>query len=162
VRLLPWIQQAARREPDSFVLLTDCEACMQQNSEIVRQSMRCGFLPDAPADAPFPSEAWQPPTAPDDGPYAYDGPKAEVCIGYTITLPEVLEVTEARAHWKHGELASFCEGERPTAALMQLILLLEASSSYADAYTSTLSSSAAATNPHEQSLFHRQEMIDGG
>lgn len=95
---------------------------MQANSRVVRQSMRCGFLPAAHAS--LHAEAWQPPSAADGEPRGYDGPPATTCVGYTASLPEVSEAAVARAFWANGELANYCEG-KPTQPLMDLVLELE-------------------------------------
>lgn len=95
---------------------------MQANSRVVRQSMRCGFLPNAPRS--IAAEAWQPPSAADGEQRGYDGPPATTCIGYTTSLPEVAEAAIARAFWANGELATWCDGT-PTEPLMELVLELE-------------------------------------
>jgi hypothetical protein len=116
-RLLPWFQEAARRDP-TIGTRTNCEKCMRANNQIVRQGMGCGFEPAPPTSVPV--MPWQPPM----GSKGYQGDRPKICAGYTTSLPEVVEASLAHAHWRHGQLAVFCGGA-PTEDLMQAVLILE-------------------------------------
>lgn len=89
---------------------------MAKQSKAVRQTMGCGYLPPGAATG-----VWQPPS----GKRGYCGPALTVCAGYTANLPEVLEATLARAHWKVGAIVPACEGEMPSEALLNAILILD-------------------------------------
>jgi hypothetical protein len=94
---------------------------MQVTDELRRQALGCGYLP--PADDRVHLTVWQPPVGNDR--VGYKGPRLKACAGYTANLPEVIETTLARAHWKHGALGFFCEGEQPTEDLLNSILVLD-------------------------------------
>lgn len=121
MRLLPWFQEAAQRDPTSIGTMANCEKCMQSTTLQIRQGRVCGYEPPAPAHLYV--MPWQPP----DGEQGFDygdpsrehphGDRAPTtCPGYTTRLPEVIEAARARIHWKNGELYSFCGG-RPTETL---------------------------------------------
>ena len=70
--------------------------------------MRCGY--EAP---PYPPGlAW-----------CHPGVKAppgfpSTCVGYTIRLPQVMEIARARRHWEHGQLETFAGGPVDEAPLL--------------------------------------------
>lgn len=84
----------------------DCKTClhgdpkspeqiMQQPMSLLnRQLMGCGYAPPPPA--PIKAE---PSVA-----CGYNGPDLTVCPGYSTSLPEVIEVAKAHAHWSKGAL----------------------------------------------------------
>lgn len=139
---MPWFHEEARRRPDEFVYLTDCERCMANNGREQRQSNGCGYEPSpAPNVVVMP---WQPPTG---TPLAYDmGEPTEtkprgvfaptVCIGYLSKLPDVIETQRASNWAKKGELASFLGGA-PSEDLVNAIDLLDYSQAQADRYFMT-------------------------
>lgn len=55
----------------------------------------------------------------------YRGDMPTVCPGYSTSLPEVIEIARARAHWAKGQLEAFCGGEPPTNDLMMGIEILD-------------------------------------
>lgn len=129
VRLLPWLQQATRRDPNGVALLNDCEGCMREQSKEMRQSMRCGYEP-ALVDLRL-SSTWCP-----DGFSGFEentGGLASTCPGYTTHLPEVVEVSWL--HWwlTKGQLRDKLGGA-PSELVQSLVEALAAESSAAEAH----------------------------
>lgn len=100
------------------------------NDVQTRQGMGCAY--EAPLPGALP---WTPP----DGPAGYDlgepteahprGVRAPtVCPGWTTRLPQIVEVTLARAHWDKGQLALFCGDDGVNDELLNAILILEGAS----------------------------------
>lgn len=100
-------------------LLTDCEKCKAMTTPTTRQALGCGF------EAPSPrAQPWQPPSSK----VGYTGPIAEVCAGYTTSLPAVTEIARARFHWDKGALELVVRGE-PLSEMLQIgIEVLESAS----------------------------------
>lgn len=111
VRLLPWLQEAAHRDRAAVAVYLDCEKCMRDQSTEARRLMGCGYM----ADAPLP--AGRPPGYESD---------LTVCMGYSTSLPEVIETSRARLWWDKGALRDWCEDEPPTPALRIAIEEMEA------------------------------------
>ena len=82
----------------------DCSSCMKSTDPIRRQAMRCGFLPLVSHVGSMPTVGF---------PYGDDG-RADVCPGYSTSLPEVIDTAEAYPHWKERTLTEWLEGEPPT------------------------------------------------
>ncbi len=126
---------------------------MQANSRDIRRTMRCGLEPLLPLSPDV--SAWQPPTDEIER-HAYNGPEATVCIGYTSKLPEVMEAAEARLHWEHGAIQSWCRGE-PTEALLEGIAILHISTNQASAWAMSQRAPddpPALDAPHEPVVHH--------
>lgn len=52
----------------------------------------------------------------------YSGPKVETCPGYTINLPETIEIARRRFHWLKGGLASVgVDPDHPIAAGIEVL-----------------------------------------
>jgi hypothetical protein len=90
-RHLPWLELAARDNPQTVAHLRNCETCKMERSVASRQEMGCGFEPPSPFALP-----WRHP--------GYEGEPPTVCPGYTTALPEAREI--AWAHW-HSERQSW-------------------------------------------------------
>lgn len=118
-RLLPWLQEAAHRERAAVAMYLDCEKCMQNQTYEARRLMGCGYIADAPA--------------PQVRPPGYEG-EVTVCIGYSTSLPQVIETSRARLWWDKGALEDWCEGERPTPALRLAIEEMEGQSHACQAF----------------------------
>lgn len=104
---------------------------MQTTTQISRQGRACGYEPPAPRHVQV--KPWWPPEADlgyDFGRPTPDAPLGEraptICIGYTRTMPEVIEVARARLHWDKGQLGVYCDGEQPTEVLRNLIEVIDA------------------------------------
>ncbi len=102
---------------------------MQSNTPLVRQHLGCGYLPRLEK----PLSVWQPPC----GKRAHQGPSLTTCAGFTTNLPEVAEITIARAHWKVGAIVPACGGEIPTEDTLNRILILDGHSSVVEGWTMT-------------------------
>lgn len=113
VRVLPWFQDAVRRNKAEQEVFLDCERCMNDNPEFLRRSMGCGYLPGAVRAGP--------------GPDGFEG-ELTTCVGYTTKLPEVIEVSRARLWFEKGQVREWCEGEAPTLPLRFCIEEMEAQS----------------------------------
>lgn len=98
LRLLPWLREATRRNPNAVGHLSDCARCMSSIPRPARQAMACAWE-EPIADA----QAWEP--------EGYTGPSPKTCPGYTTKLPEVIEVAEARFYLHHGSLSLLVGGE---------------------------------------------------
>jgi hypothetical protein len=105
---------------------------MQTQTQLHRMSLGCGYEP--PAADRVHLTIWQPPTSSDCG---YKGPPLTICAGYTANLPEVVEVSKARAHWKHGALTHVCEGEMADESLLDFILIFDAECSHLESWLMT-------------------------
>jgi hypothetical protein len=103
---------------------------MQNQGQAQRQSLGCGYLP---RNDRVHLAVWQPPS----GDRGYRGPDLTVCAGYTANLPEVVEATIARAHWKVGAVVPACGGEMPTEELLNSILVLDAAYSEVESWLMT-------------------------
>ncbi len=114
LRLLPWWQDAIRRE--LLGAKAKCVTCMESLSEEQRQLAGCGYAPQPPERLRVFVEPW--------AGLGYTGPKPTVCPGYSTNLPEVIETARARLHWSKGELLSFTRGT-PSEALTTGIEFLE-------------------------------------
>jgi hypothetical protein len=104
---------------------------MASTTPLIRQFKGCGYEP--PAADGLRLTVWQPPS----GARGYHGQDLTVCAGYTANLPEVVEATIARAHWKVGALVPACGGEMPTEDLMNSILVLDSSYSEVESWLMT-------------------------
>jgi hypothetical protein len=135
LRLLPWLQEAARSDADSVAHFTDCTRCLTMLSPSTRQAIGCGFLP--PRDD---ARAWVHRGA---DPTALDG-LPEVCPGYACKLPEVVEASRARLHWEKGTLRERCGGE-PTDATLAALEELEVAAGHCQAWTVEQSNQKART-----------------
>ena len=118
VRLLPWLELAARESKETVAHLRDCKTCMNQRSVESRQQMGCGYEKPSPFASPWVHTAFKRPADADP-----EKPYPTVCAGYTTKLPEVIEV--ARAHF-HSERETFVSliGKRATPHLMTGIELM--------------------------------------
>lgn len=113
LRLLPWFQEAARR--DLLGPLSDCEQCMSTRASSTRQLLGCGYEPP-------PADALAPMVQPWSG-LGYEGPAPTVCPGYSTNLPEVAEVNRAHFHWSKGALGLLHPA--PTDALLRGVEVLD-------------------------------------
>lgn len=96
--------------------LVDCQKCMQANPTTQRQAMGCGY------EAPLPDAiTWTP-----EGLKLREDERLHFCAGYTVRLPEVLEVARGRIHWDKGNLREYCDG-KPSEAMLLGVEVLEAS-----------------------------------
>jgi len=107
-RLLPWLQEAVRREPAAYRHFADCNHCKETMTVENRRTLGCGFL-TGPVGAPA------------GKPEGYDGPQLTVCIGYSTSLPEVIEASRARWWAEKGQLTVWCDGDLPTPGLRLVI-----------------------------------------
>jgi hypothetical protein len=90
---------------------------MQTTSVEQRRLIGCGFEPPHSAAMP-----WQPPT----GSKGYQHGRPTVCVGYSMNLPEVIEVALARMHWEKGAIESYCQGQ-PSEQLLDGLAVLDSS-----------------------------------
>lgn len=95
---------------------------MAQNSQLVRQSMGCGWELKHPT---MPACPWTHAGYTDDAP--------TTCAGYTTKLPEVIEINRARLHWNKGSARDFCGGE-PTENVNRGIEILEGAANEANCW----------------------------
>jgi hypothetical protein len=97
--------------PDSNSYL-DCEKCKLMMGEKVRATWNCGLLSIEKRKGPgFPVPAnW--------------GSDSDICPGYLITLPTVIEAARARMHWEKGVLAERYEDQKLTGILFDSIEVL--------------------------------------
>lgn len=106
--------------------LSDCTRCKKLNNSDTRQAMGCGYEPALPAEKLQPlwlPQGFRPPEPNEDGePVQFP----TVCPGYTVRLPEVIEIARARMHWLKGELSNFCD-DKPVEMLMIGIEIMDAS-----------------------------------
>lgn len=132
LRVLPWWHEERRRSAGSPDPLKNCETCMRTNGELIRQTYGCGWLPPAPDRLrplmKIPDPLAFSPTQDDDG-----NRLTEVCPGYLVALPQVIEAARAR-HWKHA-LRDFCNG-KPTEHLMLCIEILDGACNDLSSWTS--------------------------
>lgn len=99
--MLPWVlgyRQQLEDDDDPFAHeWMDCNACIRRTNEKTRALQGCGWLPKEDRGDQF----VQP-----------DGfPQPTICPGYSIRLPEVLEVARARAWRKDGQLRELYDGK---------------------------------------------------
>ena len=92
----------------------DCSRCLESVPEIGRARWNCGLM--APADRLGPGF----PTPPGAG------VSSDICPGYLITLPQVVETARARLHWERGCLSDRYEGEPLTGLLFDCLEILQA------------------------------------
>ncbi len=111
LRHLPWLQEQTRRDPASVKHLSDCGNCMKNVDQQSRQLIGCGYEPPSEHASPWMHEG-------------FEGDRPSVCVGYSTTLPELIEISRARLHWGKGAITSFCKGE-PSDLLMRGIEILE-------------------------------------
>jgi hypothetical protein len=123
LRVLPWFQDASRREAASLGHLSNCDDCMSTTTSIERQHMGCGFEPMLEVSRPF---------APRGVPC-----KVTVCPGYSTRLPEVIEVSRAYLHWDKGTMRERFAGAEPTPALLDGLELLQGSVRALESYLAT-------------------------
>lgn len=127
LRLLPWLQLARAREPDSVDRYFDCANCMKTTDDMTRRHLGCGYLQPDPRVPVMPwSHMGRRIPADERGP---DGREAlQICPGYVCDLPEVVEAATAHMFLKNGGLGQFCDdgnGERPTPMLRDAVTVLE-------------------------------------
>lgn len=80
---------------------------MQRLTPNARQLSGCGYEPLLDLRSP-----WSGGSLPN-----YRGPQTTVCPGFTVALPEVIEVARARLHWSKGQLTQFVHGQAHDALL---------------------------------------------
>ncbi len=119
LRVLPWFQDARRKNPDGMSLLSNCDECQRREPVQVRERMGCGYLPPSEHARPWAHPSY--------------GEKVKHCPGYVCKLPEVIEVARARRHWRNGELRSFAHGQ-PSDDLMALVEVHDVSASDLEAH----------------------------
>lgn len=108
LRVLPWLEDARRKDPT----LLDCKMCMERNTDATRERMGCGWLPRIDPDR---VRTWS---------FGIDGlDSCETCPGYVAPLPDVIDVRETYPHWKTGQVASCVPGELPETLLAYLAIL---------------------------------------
>jgi hypothetical protein len=90
---------------------------MRNTPPLQRQALGCGYEPRSDRALTI----WQPPS----GKRGYKGAALTTCAGYTANLPEVIEASVARAHWKNGAVVAACDGEAPSEDLLNSILILD-------------------------------------
>jgi len=91
----------------------NCSTCEKDLPANVRARWNCGFLTPKKRVGPgFPSPA------------GWEADK-DICPGYIIQLPQVIEVARARVHWNKGLLRERYEGEELTGVLLDGLELLE-------------------------------------
>ena len=73
--------------------------------------MGCGYLP--PLAGSIPVQPWEHPGRRVGADERNDQKRLHlpVCVGYTRSLPEVVEASWAHSYWDRGELSQFCEGQ---------------------------------------------------
>lgn len=124
LRLLPWLQQAARSNATAVSIYTDCEACMNVRPAYVRQTMRCGYEP-ALADARLSSTWW--PSGFSGFPQEDGTPGvASTCPGYTTKLPEVVEASRLHWWWGKGQLRDRVEDGVVNDRVIQVVEIIGA------------------------------------
>jgi hypothetical protein len=113
-RALPWLQRQLREDRSTVEYLTDCEKCMRDTPQEIRQALGCGWesRSELVNIAPWRHRG-------DSGAYT-------TCPGYTTKLPEVGEIAAARLH---ARLNLF--RDNPSELLLQGITILEAADSEA-------------------------------
>lgn len=92
---------------------------MQTQTFESRRLMGCGYIPDAPK--------------PQARPPGFEG-DVTVCIGYSTSLPEVVETSYARLWFDKGALGDWCDQEPPTPALRAAIEQMESQQHACQAY----------------------------
>ena len=134
LRLLPWLHERQRSDRHSVAHLADCVSCKEMNTAESRQYMACAYEP--PVDG---AVAWVHPGF-DTGRATPEHPRGvfapTVCPGYLSKLPEVIETSRLRAHWKVGAIVPACEGA-PTKQQMDAILILDGECSAMEVWTMT-------------------------
>ena len=73
--------------------------------------MNCGLMPAA-AHVAGEQGAWSP----------ADGSEFSICPGYTVALPDVIDVTHQFNHWENGALDHVCPAGVPKPLLVGLTL----------------------------------------
>jgi hypothetical protein len=92
---------------------------MQNQTSIIRQTMRCGHEPPLPVERD------------EHGVERYRGQTVEawrganVCAGYACELPEVAEVARCFLQWEKGTLADFLDGRPPGHMLLEALGALQ-------------------------------------
>ncbi len=110
LRLLPWVQDSKRRDP-TFSPIADCENCLKNVNKQSRQSLGCAY--EAPPASSIPVSTWEHRGREyRHGEHDDKGiPIVNVCPGYLVSLPEVIDVARAHLHWDKSQLATYCRGE---------------------------------------------------
>ncbi len=134
-RLLPWFQEAQRSRPAAVKHYTDCQRCMKTNDLQMRQSMGCGYEPALAGAQPWRPDGFERgrPVSEDD-PLGRHERDPEVCVGYVVSMREVIEASRARLHWEKGTLREWCMGSEPTPGLLLALEELECESSAMQAH----------------------------
>lgn len=113
IRGQPWLFWKQRDQPGTVSHLLDCGSCKKTYALQSRQLMGCGWEPAIAGARPW----W---------PSDLSG-EPDVCIGYARRLPEVVEVSRAFTHWKHGTVREFFDNAPITGPLLQGLEELSAS-----------------------------------
>lgn len=100
---------------------------MQTQPQLQRQFLGCGYEPRTDR---VHLTIWKPP----DKFFRGD---LTTCAGYTVNLPEVVEVTLARSHWKVGALRDACDGETASEDLLNGILIYDSACSEVERWMMT-------------------------
>jgi hypothetical protein len=92
----------AKRRGHPIDHLFDCGECKSMFGRETRQAMGCGWEDKSPR---VPSVPWSPSCLQDNHDWRCLGKtqsEPSVCPGYSISLPETLEIVRAHAHWTTG------------------------------------------------------------
>ena len=118
LRVLPHYQDERQTDPD----LLDCATCQKTADLADREAMRCGYLPEPPAGTRKCL------------PLSERLPDLETCPGYTVKLPDVVDIAGVYRHWEKGELAAKLGNQKPTGALLHGLETLQAAGEHLRAY----------------------------
>ena len=103
------LQEDNHPEGNSYL---DCSRCQELVTKEARARWNCGLLKPSERIGPgFPAPAdW--------------GESSEICPGYLVTLPQVIETARARVHWEKGLLKERYEGQNLPGVLFDCIEIL--------------------------------------
>lgn len=138
LRLFAWVQwrrgwDADRAADEGYENVTaekfaDCDWCMERTSETTRRTWHCGFIPRA---------RWIHPDQ--DAELSVRLPpgrdlRTNVCPGYLIQRPEVIEAARALAWSKRGQLEAFYRGAELTDTAVEAIEIVAGEQNQTQAY----------------------------
>lgn len=111
LRAWPFLHEADNRGFPVEHLL-DCGLCKEKLSVETRQAMGCGW---ETAEHKMPVKTWSPAGMPGNEDWkciSKTRPEPTVCPGYSVTLPETIEIARAYTHWiTGGGLRDFTDGD---------------------------------------------------
>ncbi len=124
--MLPWAQHERderSKENQASGYFLDCSRCIEMAPYSTRQYWKCGLLRERERTGP--GQAM---------PHYFPEMSLDVCPGYLMTLPKVVEAGRAYMHWDQRTLEQHYEGDELTRCLLDSLEVVKVAVSNVEAH----------------------------